>query len=88
MKIKKDHCLGREEARKRVASIAETLSSKYGLQTAWSGDDLQIDGSGVKGCIVVADDSVAVEVKLGFALSMMEGAIRTSLQEAMDKHLV
>jgi putative polyhydroxyalkanoate system protein len=88
MKIKKDHCLGKEEARKRVENIAETLGAKYGLQTSWVGDDLKIEGSGVKGCIVVADDSVAVEVKLGFALSMMESTIRTSLQEAMDKHLV
>jgi putative polyhydroxyalkanoate system protein len=88
MKIKKEHCLGKEEARKRVETIAETLGATYGLQTSWVGDDLKIDGSGVKGCIVVADDSVAVEVKLGFALAMMESTIRTSLQEAMDKHLV
>ncbi len=88
MNIRKDHCLGKEEARKRVAYIAETLSTKYGLQTSWVGDDLKIHGSGVKGCIIVADESVAVEVKLGFALSMMERTIRTSLQEAMDEHLV
>jgi putative polyhydroxyalkanoate system protein len=88
MKIRKEHCLGKEEARKRVVNIAETLGTKYGLQTSWAGDDLKIYGSGVKGCIVVADESVAVEVKLGFALSMMESTIRTSLQEAMDKHLV
>jgi len=36
---------------------------------------------------VVADESVEVEVKLGFALSMMESTIRTSLEDAMDKHL-
>jgi len=87
MKMKKDHCLGKDEARKRVASIAESLSDKYGLSSSWDGDDLLIKGSGVNGCIVVADESVEVEVKLGFALSMMAGTIRTSLQEAMDKHL-
>jgi putative polyhydroxyalkanoate system protein len=88
MKIRKEHCLGKDEARKRVADIATSLGDKYGIRSSWSGDDLQIDGSGVKGCIVVADESVEVEVKLGFALSMMESTIRTSLEEAMDKHLV
>lgn len=87
MKIKKDHCLGKDEARKRVANIAESLGDKYGISSSWDGDDLQIKGSGVNGCIAVADESVEVEVKLGFALSMMEGTIRTSLEEAMDKYL-
>jgi len=87
MNIKKDHCLGKDEARKRVADIAESLSHKYGLSSSWNGDDLNIDGSGVKGCIAVAEESVEVEVKLGFALSMMESTIRTSLEEAMNKHL-
>ena len=87
MKIKKDHCLGKDEARKRVADIAESLSHKYGLSSSWNGDDLNIEGSGVKGCIAVAEESVEVEVKLGLALSMMEKTIRTSLEEAMDKHL-
>jgi putative polyhydroxyalkanoate system protein len=88
MKIRKEHCLGKDEARKRVADIAASLGDQYGIRSSWNGDDLQIDGSGVKGCIVVADESVEVEIKLGFVLSMMESTIRTSLKEAMDEHLV
>ena len=87
MKVQKTHCLGKDEARKRVADVAESLSSKYGVSSSWDGDDLKIDGSGVSGCISVAEQSVNAQVKLGFALSMMESTIRTSLEEALDKHL-
>ncbi len=77
-----------DEARKRVANIADSLAGKYGLKTSWNGDSLDIKGSGVTGQIVVAEQSIDVEVKLGFALAMMESTIRTSLEDAMDKHLL
>jgi putative polyhydroxyalkanoate system protein len=87
MKIKRDHSLGLNEARKRVESIAESLGNKYGLSSNWEGNALKITGSGVNGRIDVADQSVNVDVKLGFALMMLESTIRTSIEEAMDKHL-
>ena len=49
---------------------------------------LKISGSGVNGRINVTDQSVDVDVKLGFALMMLEGTIRTSIEDAMDKHFV
>ncbi len=87
MNIKRVHSLGKNEARKRVDEIAESLGSKYGLSSSWDGDDLKISGSGVTGCITVAEQAVDVEVKLGLALSMMQSTIRSSIEEAMDKHL-
>ncbi|MCH7831064.1 MAG: polyhydroxyalkanoic acid system family protein [Proteobacteria bacterium] len=87
MKIKREHRLGKDEARKRVDEIAARLNSKFKLRSAWQGDDLKIDGSGVQGRIVVSDHSVDVELQLGFALKMFEGTIRSSIEEAMDDHL-
>ncbi len=87
MNIKRNHSLGIAEARIRVDSIAASLTSKYGLSSAWEGDTLKFSGSGVNGRIDVADQSVDVDVKLGFALMMLEGTIRTSIEDAMDKHL-
>ncbi len=88
MKIQRNHCLGKSEARKRVADIAATLGSKYGLRSSWDGDDLMIEGSGVSGRIVVAEQSVDVHVKLEFPLTMMASTIQTSVEEAMEKHLI
>jgi putative polyhydroxyalkanoate system protein len=87
MRIKRNHSLGRSEARNRVDSIAESLCNKYGLSSSWEGDALKISGSGVNGRIEVAEQSVDVDVTLGFALMMLEGTIRTSIEEAMEKHL-
>jgi len=88
MKIQREHGLGRDEARKRVSGVADELCDKYGLKATWNGDELKIDGSGIHGRIAVAEQSVDVNVKLGFALSMMSSVIRTSIEDALDKHLL
>jgi putative polyhydroxyalkanoate system protein len=88
MRIQREHGLGKDEARRRVSGIADELCSKYGLNATWIGDELKIDGSGINGCITVAEQSVDVDVKLGLALSMMSSVIRTSIEDALDKHLL
>jgi putative polyhydroxyalkanoate system protein len=87
MRIQREHELGKDEARRRVSGIAEELCDKYGLNAAWDGDELKINGSGIHGRIAVAGQSVDVAIKLGFALSMMSSVIRTSIEDALDKHL-
>ncbi len=87
MKIQRDHKLGKDGVRKRVDEIADRLCAKYGLRSSWNNDCLNIDGSGVNGSIAVTDETVDVDVRLGFALSMLEGTIRTSIEDALDEHL-
>ncbi len=87
MRIQREHELGKEEARKRVADIADDLCREYSLNSSWQGDQLKIGGSGVDGCLVVAENSVDVEVKLGFALSMMSSTVRTYIEDALESHL-
>ena len=88
MRIQKEHSLGKEEARKRVADIADELCNQYGLSSSWAGDDLKFTGSGVNGCIAVSEQRIDVEVKLGFALSMMSNTIRNSIEGSLDSHLL
>jgi len=87
MRIRREHSLGKDEARIRVASVANELCDKYGLNASWDGDELKIAGSGIDGRIAVAEQSVDVNVRLGLALSMMSGVIRTSIEDALDKYL-
>lgn len=87
MRIRKEHALGLEEARRRVDALAGDLQAKYSLRSAWDGDHLNVNGSGVNGHIAVHDQAVEVDVKLGFSLMMLEGAIRSSIEDAMNKHL-
>jgi putative polyhydroxyalkanoate system protein len=88
IRIQKEHSLGKEEARKRVADIADELCNQYGLSSSWAGDGLRFTGTGVNGCIVVSEQRVDVEVKLGFALLMMSNTIRTSIEGSLASHLL
>lgn len=87
IRIHRVHSLGKEEARKRVVDIADELCIQYRLSSSWAGDDLKFTGSGVNGCIAVSEHRVDVEVKLGFALSMLSNTIRTSIEGALTSHL-
>jgi putative polyhydroxyalkanoate system protein len=88
MRIQRNHELGKSEARKRVDEVSDELCARYGLRAAWEGDSLRLNGSGVNACIAVSEQSVDVEVRLGFMLLMMESAIRTSIEDALDAHLL
>jgi len=87
MKISREHHLGHEEARQRVEKAADVLADKYNLRYKWRGDDLNFHGTGVKGCIAVAETTIDIEVRLGFALMMLESTIRSSVEEAIDQNL-
>lgn len=87
MRIKRDHHLGIDAAKIRVSEVAEDLSQQFSLTSDWHGDRLNFRGIGVTGKVDVADDSIEFNVKLGFALMIMEGPIRSAINKALDAHL-
>jgi putative polyhydroxyalkanoate system protein len=87
LRIKRQHDLGVDEAKRRVDVVAGKLSSDYALRSDWRGNTLGFSGSGVNGEVDVAQDSIEFKVKLGFALMMMEGPIRRSIEKALDQEL-
>ncbi len=87
MKIRREHSLGSEEARRRVDEIAADMGSRLNLSSEWRGDALQVKGSGVDGTIAVSEDAIEIQIELGFALMLMEGSIRSAIESTMDKHL-
>lgn len=88
MKIRRSHTLGIEEARSRADQIAGHLKRQYSLTSHWRGDYMIVSGNGVDGHLLVAEESIEMVVKLGFALKLMEGPIRSAIEETMDEHLV
>ena len=87
MKIRREHTLGVEEARRRVDEIAADMGSRLNLSSEWRDNDLQIKGNGVVGAIAVSEDAIEIQVELGFALKLMESSIRSAIESTMDKHL-
>ena len=87
MKIRREHTLGVEEAKRRVDQVAEELGGKLNLTSRWEGNDLRVDGRGVTGRIVVEADSVEVHVTIGLPMLMLREPIRVAIEESIDHYI-
>lgn len=87
MRIRRSHNLGMEEARKRADRIAADLKQQFSLRSTWHGDAMKVSGNGVNGQLMVAADSIELDVRLGFALKLMEGPIRSVIEATIDEEL-
>ena len=87
LKIKRQHSLGVEEARRRVDQIADELGGKLGLTAEWEGDHMRVHGTGVSGRILVSDDSVEVHVHVGLAMMMFREPIRSAIEGSIDEYI-
>ena len=87
MRIRRSHDLGIDEARRRAEQVAGELNQRFALSSEWRGNELLVKGNGVKGQLAVEETSIERYIKLGFALAIMEGPIRSAIEEALDKQL-
>ena len=87
MKIKREHSLGAEEARRRVDQVADELGGKLGLTSEREGDHLRVHGKGVSGRILVSDYSVEVHVHVGLAMMMLREPIRSAIENSIDHYI-
>ena len=87
LKIKREHSLGVEEARRRVDQVADELGGKLGLTSQWEGDHLRVRGKGVSGKILVSEDSVEVHVHVGLAMMMLREPIRSAIESSIDEYI-
>ena len=87
MRIRRNHNLGIEEARVRADRVAADLHQQFSLTSNWKGDALHVKGNGVNGELRVDDSHFELNVKLGFALKLMEGPIRSMIEKTIDEEL-
>lgn len=87
MRIRREHSLGLDEARARIDSVAAELQRQFGLSSEWQGDKLLVSGNGVNGEVAVEAQSIEMNIRLGFALQLMEGSIRTAIESTLDQHI-
>ena len=81
MRIRRSHNLGLEEARRR------DLKEQFSARSHWEGNEMHVEGSGVTGRLHVDDTHLDLEVKLSFALKLMEGPIRNVIEKTIDEEL-
>ncbi len=87
MRIRRSHNLGLDEARKRADRIAADLREQFSVRSRWQGDAMHVEGNGVSGQLHVEEHAIELVVKLGFALKLMEGPIRSAIEKTIDQEL-
>jgi putative polyhydroxyalkanoate system protein len=87
MRIRRSHHLGLAEAKLRAEKIAAYLEKQYAMRWSWHGDHMHVQGNGVNGQLMVEEEALELNVRLGFALKLMEGPIRSAIEQAIDKEL-
>lgn len=87
MRIHRRHNLGIEEAKRRVDKVAGEIGPKWNLRSYWEGDRLRVQGSGVKGRILVDDESIEVFVQVGMAMMLFREPIRAAIESSIDHYI-
>jgi putative polyhydroxyalkanoate system protein len=68
------HSLGREEALKRCAPMAENLARKYMMKCTANDTGFDLAGKGTSAKVIVSDDAVEVTMELPFLIEKMAGS--------------
>jgi putative polyhydroxyalkanoate system protein len=87
MRIRRSHNLGLAEARRRADRIADDLKEQFSARSRWEGNEMHVEGSGVTGRLHVDETHFELEVRLSFALKLMEGPIRNVIEKTIDEEL-
>jgi putative polyhydroxyalkanoate system protein len=83
--LRREHELTSQAARRKVERVAEVLAKRFDAACEWKGDVLEISHPSVNGKVVVGEDDVVVEAKLGFLLAMFRDRIDEELVRVLDK---
>lgn len=87
IRIRREHQLGQEAARQRLENLIQYLQDKLQAETRWQGDRLIFTRNGASGDVVIGDNFVEVNAKLGLLLSPMRGPIEQAIQRQLDEEL-
>jgi hypothetical protein len=67
------HALGREEAMKRAAPMAENIARKYMMTSTTTDTGFLMSGKGTKATVLVTDTSVEITMELPFLIEKIAG---------------
>jgi putative polyhydroxyalkanoate system protein len=85
--LKHHHSLSRDETRKRVESIAEDLKREYKMDYSWDGDRVRFKRTGASGSVLLGEDFIELEIKLGMLLAPLKGKIEDTIRRDISSRL-
>ena len=84
--IRRKHGRSHKAAKAAVDKTVAAIAKKFGVHSAWEGDALHFERSGVKGKIKVCTTYVHVTAELGFLVGMMKPQIEAEIEAQFDKN--
>ncbi len=86
--IEQTHTLPVDEVKKRLQTLADRLSQKYGIAAKWTSDrEADIKRTGVSGKITCSDAKVTVFLDLSFVLNPLKEKIETRVKSELQNAL-
>ncbi len=84
--IEQAHNVPATDAKKRLDTLSQDLSDKYGLTVKWLTDtEAKIERTGVTGIIKIEAQRVLLNLDLSFALTPLKGKIETRIRDELKK---
>jgi putative polyhydroxyalkanoate system protein len=83
--IGKKHHYSHKKAKEVADKIAKDLKQRFELAYAWDGDHVNFERPGVTGRMLVGKDRISLDVRLGFLLTPLKGAIEREIHAQLDK---
>ena len=84
--IHRKHGSSLKDAKAAVDKTAKAIGKKFEITSAWEGDTLHLQRSGVDGHIAVTKSDVHVRAELGFLFGMMKPMIEEEIERQLDKN--
>lgn len=81
IRVERRHTIGKAAALAAALRVAERMRDKAQVQYRVNGDAIEFERSGASGRIVVSDETVVAEVKLGLLLTPMRGFIEEKIDD-------
>jgi putative polyhydroxyalkanoate system protein len=85
LNIEQAHSLPVEEVKKRLQTLADRLSEKYGINAKWTSErEAEVKRTGVTGKISCTDSKVTVFLDLSFVLSPLKDKIENRVKNELQ----
>lgn len=87
IRLERRHTIGLQGAKVAAQKVADELAQSWGIESSWDGDVLRFAREGADGTLMVNEDMVVFEARLGLLLSMFRQKIEDRINEHFDRHL-
>ena len=85
--IRHKHNNTKQIACNKAGELLEDIANKYGLSIEMDSDgSIAFSGSGISGNVIISDDEINLQAKLGFFMSAMKPVISNEISNKLNEY--